>query len=188
MIRLYSGFYLFPLSRAVNSNNLIFDPSEVKIDLYKHTINEYWSRVICARRLLWTHTFTYLEFLEVSFPWHAGQLQFKHTLFIYMIVHRKIYANASRRIDWNNFENWLSQSFCMDKAVMQLCFQPVWKWHLLHRQPVTLFRWWADDGPLLVLFVSSLSLSSPNQQKMSELEPLWQNSGSAHENSVLLNF
>ena len=26
-----NGFYLFPLSRAVNSNRLIFDPSEVEI-------------------------------------------------------------------------------------------------------------------------------------------------------------
>ena len=34
MISLYNGFYLFPLSRAVNSNSLIFDPSEFKIDLY----------------------------------------------------------------------------------------------------------------------------------------------------------
>ena len=33
-IPLYNGFYLFPLSRAVNSNRLIFDPSEVKIDQY----------------------------------------------------------------------------------------------------------------------------------------------------------
>ena len=30
MIPLYNGFYLFPLSRAVNSNRLIFDPSELK--------------------------------------------------------------------------------------------------------------------------------------------------------------
>ena len=28
-IPLYNGFYLFPLSRAVNSNRLIFDPSLV---------------------------------------------------------------------------------------------------------------------------------------------------------------
>ena len=34
MIPLYNGFYLFPLSRAVNSNRLIFDPSEFKIGLY----------------------------------------------------------------------------------------------------------------------------------------------------------
>ena len=33
MIPLGNGFYLFPLSRAVNSNSLIFDPSEFKIDL-----------------------------------------------------------------------------------------------------------------------------------------------------------
>ena len=30
-IPLYNGFYLFPLSRAINSNRLIFDPSEVEI-------------------------------------------------------------------------------------------------------------------------------------------------------------
>ena len=30
MIPLYNGFYLFPLSRAVNLNRLIFDPSEVE--------------------------------------------------------------------------------------------------------------------------------------------------------------
>ena len=35
MIPLYNGFYLFPLSRAVNSNSLIFDPSEFKIGLYQ---------------------------------------------------------------------------------------------------------------------------------------------------------
>ena len=34
MIPLCNGFYLFPLSRAVNSNSLIFDPSEFKIGLY----------------------------------------------------------------------------------------------------------------------------------------------------------
>ena len=31
MIPLYNGFYLFPLLRAVNSNRLIFDPSDVEI-------------------------------------------------------------------------------------------------------------------------------------------------------------
>ena len=31
MIPLYNGFYLFPLSHAVNSNRLIFDPSEVEV-------------------------------------------------------------------------------------------------------------------------------------------------------------
>ena len=31
MIPLYNGFYLFPLSRAVNSNRPIFDPSEFEI-------------------------------------------------------------------------------------------------------------------------------------------------------------
>ena len=34
MIPLCNGFYLFPLSRAVNSNSLIFGPSEFKIGLY----------------------------------------------------------------------------------------------------------------------------------------------------------
>ena len=34
MILLYNGFYLFPLSRAVNSKRLIFDPSEVEIHQY----------------------------------------------------------------------------------------------------------------------------------------------------------
>ena len=34
MIPFCNGFYLFPLSRAVNSNSLIFDPSEFKIGLY----------------------------------------------------------------------------------------------------------------------------------------------------------
>ena len=34
MIPLCNGFYLFPLSRAVNSNSLIFDPSEFKIGLF----------------------------------------------------------------------------------------------------------------------------------------------------------
>ena len=32
-IPLYNGFYLFPLSRTVNSNRLIFDPSEFEIGL-----------------------------------------------------------------------------------------------------------------------------------------------------------
>ena len=31
MIPIYNGFYLLPLLRAVNSNRLIFDPSEVEI-------------------------------------------------------------------------------------------------------------------------------------------------------------
>ena len=31
---MYNGFYLFPLSRAINSNRLIFDPSEVEIHPY----------------------------------------------------------------------------------------------------------------------------------------------------------
>ena len=39
MIPLCNGFYLFPLSRAVNSNSLIFDPSEFKIGLYAVHIN-----------------------------------------------------------------------------------------------------------------------------------------------------
>ena len=34
MIPLYNGFYLFPLTHAVNSNRLIFDPSEVEIYQY----------------------------------------------------------------------------------------------------------------------------------------------------------
>ena len=34
MISLYNGFYLFHLSRAVNSNRLIFDTSEVEIHQY----------------------------------------------------------------------------------------------------------------------------------------------------------
>ena len=34
MMLLYKGFYLFPLSRAVNSNRLIFDPSEAEIHQY----------------------------------------------------------------------------------------------------------------------------------------------------------
>ena len=38
MIPPYNGFYLFPLSRAVNSNRLIFDPSEVEIHQYTHTV------------------------------------------------------------------------------------------------------------------------------------------------------
>ena len=37
MIPLYNCFYLFPLSRAVNSNHLIFDPSEVEIHQYHNT-------------------------------------------------------------------------------------------------------------------------------------------------------
>ena len=39
MIPLCNGFYLFPLSRAVNSNSLIFDPSEFKIGLYQCNLN-----------------------------------------------------------------------------------------------------------------------------------------------------
>ena len=31
MIPIYDGFYLFPPLRAVNSNRLIFDPSDVEI-------------------------------------------------------------------------------------------------------------------------------------------------------------
>ena len=34
MMPLYNGFYLFPLSRAVNLNRLIFDPSEVEFHQY----------------------------------------------------------------------------------------------------------------------------------------------------------
>ena len=37
IIPLYNGFYLFSLSRAVNSNRLIFDLSEVEIHQYKIT-------------------------------------------------------------------------------------------------------------------------------------------------------
>ena len=36
MIPLCNGFYLFPLSRAVNSNSLIFDPSEFKLAYMIH--------------------------------------------------------------------------------------------------------------------------------------------------------
>ena len=38
MISLCNGFYLIPLSRAVNSNRLIFDPSEFKIGLYMYLL------------------------------------------------------------------------------------------------------------------------------------------------------
>ena len=41
MIPLCNGFYLFPLSRAVNSNSLILDPSEFKIGLYNVFKNKY---------------------------------------------------------------------------------------------------------------------------------------------------
>ena len=41
MTPLCNGFYLFPLSRAVNSNSLIFDPSEFKIGLYWVFIQVY---------------------------------------------------------------------------------------------------------------------------------------------------
>ena len=37
MIPFYTGFCLFPLSHAVNSNRLIFDPSEVEIHQYNHS-------------------------------------------------------------------------------------------------------------------------------------------------------
>ena len=40
------------------------------------------------------------------------------------------------------------------------------------------FRWWADNGPLLVIFWSSLPWST--KKTLSELNPLWQLSGSAH--------
>ena len=40
---LYNGFYLFPLSRAMNSNRQIFDPSEVEIHQYLFT----WSKMRC---------------------------------------------------------------------------------------------------------------------------------------------
>ena len=40
MIPLCNGFYLFPLSRAVNSNSLIFDPSEFKIGLYLSIVSK----------------------------------------------------------------------------------------------------------------------------------------------------
>ena len=33
-VSLYNGFYLCPLSRAVNMDRLIFDPSEVEIHQY----------------------------------------------------------------------------------------------------------------------------------------------------------
>ena len=51
MIPLCNGFYLFPLSRAVNSNSLIFDPSEFKIGLYELVfslnINSRWKYLNC---------------------------------------------------------------------------------------------------------------------------------------------
>ena len=39
LIPLYNGFYMFPLSRAINSNRLIFDPSEVEIHQYSKVFN-----------------------------------------------------------------------------------------------------------------------------------------------------
>ena len=41
MVPLYNGFYPFPLARAVNSNSLIFDRSEFKIDLYMFYYSRY---------------------------------------------------------------------------------------------------------------------------------------------------
>ena len=42
------------------------------------------------------------------------------------------------------------------------------------------FRWRADDGPLLVLFRSSL----PLQKTLSELDPLWQNFLDSHRHTL----
>ena len=39
LIPLYNGFNLFPLSCAINSNRLIFDPSEVEIHQYSKVLN-----------------------------------------------------------------------------------------------------------------------------------------------------
>ena len=39
MTPLYNATYLFPLSRAVNSNRLLFDPSKVEIDQYLTVVN-----------------------------------------------------------------------------------------------------------------------------------------------------
>ena len=61
MIPLCNGFYLFPLSRAVNSNSLIFGPSEFKIGLYPvgyvQTVSEEFLMAMdgilfCAYRLI----------------------------------------------------------------------------------------------------------------------------------------
>ena len=54
MIPLYNGFYLFPLSRAVNSNRLIFDPSEFKIGLYM-------TRLAISRHKKTSHAILYFE-------------------------------------------------------------------------------------------------------------------------------
>ena len=56
MIPLYNGFYLFPLSRAVNSNRLIFDPSEFEIHLYTYV----WDNILN------TKVFTCYNYLHAS--------------------------------------------------------------------------------------------------------------------------
>ena len=50
MVPLYNGFYLFPLSRAVSSNRLSFDPSEVEI--HQYTCSNPWKvQYNCKLRL-----------------------------------------------------------------------------------------------------------------------------------------
>ena len=52
IIPLCNGFYLFPLSRAVISNSLIFDPSEFKIGLYLVTL---FSTIMSSSSFIMVH-------------------------------------------------------------------------------------------------------------------------------------
>ena len=62
MVPLYNGFYPFPLSRAVNSNSLIFDSSEFKIDLYSSHVMSFFRHgyfaviKLCTKRLKYKTT------------------------------------------------------------------------------------------------------------------------------------
>ena len=55
MIPLYNGSYLFPLSRAVNSNRLIFDPSEVEIHQYTNTPTQSDAHLNLVSAQCWGH-------------------------------------------------------------------------------------------------------------------------------------
>ena len=49
------------------------------------------------------------------------------------------------------------------------------------------FRWWADDGPLLVFVVSSVPIEKNKYKTFSEVgPPLTKFSGSAHESEITL--
>ena len=79
MMPLYNGFYLFSLSRAVNSNRLIFDPSEVEIH---NTSFTHWTNEGFSFKLLTVNLFRHPTLIKHGLKLHHSLSLFDNTVSI----------------------------------------------------------------------------------------------------------